>query len=109
MDVDLHERLVADALELVNLARLDHENVPCPGLELRAVDDVAPAPRSHELDFVVWMTVRAWTATRERVEQEHGHVHVAVVGADEMVRAPLERQIFLANTVHRRVSGELAD
>jgi hypothetical protein len=83
--IDLHERLVADALELVNLARLDHENVPCPGLELLAVYHIPPGPGSDELHLVVRMAMRPRAATGKGVEKEYRHVHVAVVSADEMV------------------------
>ena len=58
MDVDLHQRLLADAAKAVNLARLDHQNVAGSRLELLPVDLVQPSPRPDELDFVVGMTVR---------------------------------------------------
>jgi voltage-gated potassium channel Kch len=33
-------------------------------------------------------------------QEEHGDVHVAVIGADELIRAALEGQILLADAIH---------
>src|SRR6185369_8396651 len=38
VDVDLHQRLLADAAKAVDLARLDHQNVARSGFELLPVD-----------------------------------------------------------------------
>jgi hypothetical protein len=46
------------------------------------------------------MTMGAWATPREGAEEEHGHVHVAIVGAHEVVRAALKGQVLLANAVH---------
>src|SRR5215218_8912234 len=64
VDVDLHERLVADAAEAVNLAGLHHENVAGTGLELLAVDIPETSAFSHDLHFVVGMSVRPRSASR---------------------------------------------
>src|SRR5687768_10349733 len=101
MHVDLDERLLADAREAVNLTRLDDEDVTGASLELFAIHVVPTAALSHELNLVVGMTVRAGTLPRQRAQQKHRNVHVTLVGADEVVRAPLERQILLANAMHR--------
>jgi hypothetical protein len=100
MHVQLHEGRVADALEAVNLARLDDEDVPCSSLELLAVHVVQSASGSHELYFVVRVPMRSWPAAGKRVEEEHGDIDVALVGADELVRAANERKLFLTDTVH---------
>src|SRR6476646_7444580 len=93
MDIQLNERLVADALEAVNLAGLDDEDVTRAGLELLAIHCVESATSLNELDLVVRMPMRAWPATRLAVEQEDGDVDVPVVGSNEIVRASLEREV----------------
>src|SRR5262245_31599336 len=101
MHVQLDERRVADAAEAVDLAGLDHEDVAGAGLELFAVHHPQTTTLPDELHFVVRMTMRSRTAAGKRAEQEHRHVHVAVIGADELMRASLKRQVLLANSVHR--------
>jgi hypothetical protein len=64
MHVYLDERLVTDAAEAVDLARLDHENVPGAGLELLPVHDIETAAFPEELDLVVGVTVRAGPTSR---------------------------------------------
>jgi hypothetical protein len=83
--IDLHERLVADALELVNLACLDHEDVPRPSLELLTVHHIPSGSGSDELNFVIRMAVRPGPPTGKGVQEEYRNVHVAVVRADEVV------------------------
>ena len=56
------EGRVADAMEAVDLARLDHENIACSRFEFHAVDRPQAAALSYELDFVVGMAMRPWTA-----------------------------------------------
>src|SRR4249920_2659782 len=85
VDIQLNERLFADALEAVNLAGLDDENVAGPGLELRAIHCVESATSLNELDLVVGMPMRAWPATRLAVEEEDGDVDVPIVGSNEIV------------------------
>ena len=90
MDVELHERFVADALEAVDLTGLDDEDVPGRSLEFDAVH-VPPSPSGlDELDLVVGMPVRARPGARLSVEEENGDVDVAIVGPDEIVGAALE-------------------
>jgi hypothetical protein len=100
MDVDLNERFVTNAVKAVDLSRLYDENVTRAGLELLAVDRPETAAFSHELDFVVRMTMRARTTAGEGSKEEYGDIHVAIVGANELVRAALEGQILLANAIH---------
>jgi voltage-gated potassium channel Kch len=100
MHIELDEGCVTNAAEAVDLAGLDDENVTCSGFEFLSVDGPETAALPHELDFVVRMTMGAWTTPREGAEEEHGHVHVAVVGANEVVRAALKGQVLLANAVH---------
>jgi hypothetical protein len=46
------------------------------------------------------MTMRPGATARKSAQQEYRHIHVALIGADELVRASLKRQIVLTNTVH---------
>jgi hypothetical protein len=100
MHLELDEGCVTDAAEAVDLPGLDDENVTCSGFEFLSVDGPETAAFPHELDFVVRMTMGAWTTPREGAEEEHGDVHVAVVGPDEVVRATLKGQVLLTNAVH---------
>jgi hypothetical protein len=100
MDVHLHERTIANALEAVDLARLDDQDVARPCLELLAVHYIQPTPFSDELNLVIRMAVWARTASWQPVEQEHGNANVALCGPDEMMRAAAKRQILLANAMH---------
>ncbi len=59
VNVDLHQRRVADAAKSVDLAGLDDENVAGAGLELLAVDGPEPPPLPEKLDFIVRMAMRA--------------------------------------------------
>src|SRR3982751_5479440 len=56
--VQLHERAVADALEAVDLAGFDHEDIACARFELSPVDHPASAALLDELHLVVRMTMR---------------------------------------------------
>jgi hypothetical protein len=103
MHIELDERSVTDAAKSVNLAGLDDENVTRPCFEFLSVDGPETAAFPHELDFVVRMTMRARATTRQSAEQEHGDVHIAVVGPDEVVRAALKWQVLLTNAVHPAV------
>jgi len=98
--VDLHQRLLADALEAVNLSCLDDQNISRTGFELLPVDYVVAAAFSQELDLVIGMAMRAGTPPRQGPEQEHGNIHATLVGSHELVRAALERKILLANPMH---------
>ena len=97
MDVELDERLVADALEAVHLAGLDDEDVAGAGLELLAVHRPASATRLDELDLVIRMAVRTGPLAGGTVEQEDGDGDVALVGADELVRAADEGEVLFAD------------
>jgi hypothetical protein len=87
MDIDLHQRRVADAAEAVHLAGLDHEDVAGSRFELLAIHCPASAPFADELHFVVRMTMRPRSAPRRAVEQKDRDANVALIGADEIVRA----------------------
>jgi hypothetical protein len=101
MDIDLDERRVTNAAEAMDLPGLDDENVPCAGFEFLTVDDPKTTTVLHELDFVVGMTMGPGTTPREGTEEEHGDIHVAVIGPDELVRAAHKRQVLLTDAVHR--------
>lgn len=103
MQVDLHERLIAGALEAVHLARLDDEDVTRAGLELHAIHYPVSAALSDELNFIVGMSMRPGSLSGKAVIQKYGNADIALVGADEMVRASAVREIFLAGTMHRWV------
>src|SRR5690606_28511589 len=109
VDIQLDERAVADAAEAVDLARLDHEDVAGAGLELLSFDVVQPASLLNELHLVVRMAVRPRAAAGEPVEEEDGNADVAVVGADEVVRAADERQVGLLDSIHARSIPEWAE
>jgi hypothetical protein len=100
MHVDLHQRFVTDAFEAVHLASLDDENVSGAGLEFFSIDIPDPATFPHELNFVVRMAVWSRPPTGQSVQQEYRDRNIAVVGPDEMVRAPFERQVCLARAMH---------
>src|SRR3954462_928112 len=100
MNIELDERRIADAAEAVNLAGLDHENVPGSRLELLAGDGPQAPAFSYELDLVVGMTMRSWPTARKRAQKEHRHVDVTLIDANELMRAAHKRQIVLTNTVH---------
>jgi hypothetical protein len=100
MDVNLNERRVADAVKAVDLSGLDDENVTRARFELLAVDGPETAALSHELDFVVGMTMWARTTAGEGSKEEYGDIDVTIVSANELVRAALEGQILLANAIH---------
>ena len=85
VDVELHERLVANGGEGVHLTGLDHEHIPGARFEGLTFDRPAAATRLDELDLVVRMPVRARPSTRLTTEEEHGAAHVGVIGADESV------------------------
>jgi hypothetical protein len=101
MNIELNERFFTDALEAVNLAGLDDENVASPRLEFFSIDCPTTASRLDELDLVVGMAMRTGPASGLAIEEKDGHANVAVVGANEMVRAPLEGQVFLTDSIHR--------
>jgi hypothetical protein len=100
MDIDLNERRVASATEAMDLAGLDDQNVTCAGFEFLTVDDPKTTTFPHELDFIVGMTMRPGTMPREGTEEEHGDIHVAVIGPNELVRAAHKRQVLLTDAVH---------
>jgi len=100
MHVELHQWLVADRGESVHLARLYHEHVPGTRLEGLPLDRPAAAASLNELDLVVRMTVRPGPSASLASEEEHGHADVAVVGADEVVRASTKGQLALSKSKH---------
>jgi hypothetical protein len=84
----------------VDLARLDDEDVACARLEFASIHVPEPSSFSDELDLVVRVPMRSRSPARLGVEEEYRNVHVAVIGADELVGAADEREILLADTVH---------
>lgn len=74
------------------------------GVEIGTVHDPVPTSFPYELDFIVGMAVRSGTVAGQRVKQKYGDVHVALIGADELVRAADEREVVLSNVMHRCVA-----
>lgn len=101
MHVELHERRIADDLEGVHLARLDDENVAGAGLEFDALYYIMAASLANELNLVVGMTMRARSFSRLTVEEKNGDAGVAVVRADEVVRAAAKRELVLTGSIHQ--------
>jgi hypothetical protein len=100
MHVDLDQWLLTNAAKPVNLTGLDDQNVPRARLELLTVYSPEAAALSHELNFIVGVTMGSGSASRQSTQKKYGDVHVAVIGPDELVGAAPERQVFLADSVH---------
>jgi hypothetical protein len=100
MYIKLDEGRVTNTPEAVDLPGLDDENVTCAGFEFLSVDGPETATFPHELDFIIRMTMGSGTAPREGAEEEHGDIHVAVIGPDKVMRAALKWQVLLTDTVH---------
>jgi hypothetical protein len=99
VNIQLHEWLLANAREGMDLARLDDEDVAGAGLERLAIHGPPSAARLDELDLVVGMPVRTRTAARLPIEEIHADAR-AMVGAHEAVRAAGVRQVLLAESEH---------
>jgi hypothetical protein len=100
MYIKLDERRVTNATEAMDLPGLDDKNVTCTGFEFLSVDGPETPTFPHELDFIIRMTMGAGTAPREGAEEEHGDIHVAVLGPHKVMRAALKWQVLLTDTVH---------
>jgi hypothetical protein len=100
MDIELDQGPVTDAAEAVDLTGLDDEDVTRSGFEFLSVDGPETAAFSHELDFIVGMTMGPGTTPGKGTEEEHGDIHVAVIRPDELMRAPLKGQVLLTYAVH---------
>jgi hypothetical protein len=98
--VDLNQRRIAYALEAVDLSSLDDEDVSGTGLELPTVHVIERPPLPHELHLVVRVPMWPRAATGGSGEEESGDVDVPIVGPDEVMRAAVKGQVFLANMVH---------
>ncbi|MGQ0560855.1 MAG: hypothetical protein ACT443_03160, partial [Gemmatimonadota bacterium] len=105
VNVDLYQRAVANAAKAVDLSRFDDEDVTGARLEFLAVDVPYAAAFPDELDLIVRVAMRAGSAALEAAEEKHGDVDVTVIGSDEVVRAPPEREIGLFGSVHWHYSG----
>jgi hypothetical protein len=104
MNVDLNERLIANAAKAVDLARFDDKDIACARFEFLAVYDIESAAASHELNFIVRMAVRPRTAARQRVQQKGRDFYLAMIGTNEVVRTSMKRQVFLTNAIHAACS-----
>ncbi|HEU4798040.1 MAG TPA: hypothetical protein VFT63_03875 [bacterium] len=84
----------------MDLPRLDDKNVTGAGFEFLSVDGPEAPAFPDELDFIVRMTMGPGTTPGEGAEEEDGDIDVAVLGANEVVRAALKWQVLLTDTVH---------
>ena len=100
MYINLNQGRVINAAEAVDLTGFDDENVTCASFEFLSVDGPEAAALPYELDFVVRMAMGPGATPREGAEEEHGDIHVAVLGPNELVRTTLKGQVFLTNAVH---------
>jgi hypothetical protein len=100
MHIELDQGRVTNAAEAMDLPGLDHENITRAGFELLAVDSPEAAAFSHELDFIVRVTMGPRPTPGKGSEEKHRNIHVAVIGADKLVRAALKGQVLLPNAVH---------
>src|SRR2546422_4923795 len=100
MYIHLDEGRVTNASEAVDLPGLDDENVTGSGFELLPVHGPETATFPHELDLVVRMAMGSGTPPGESAEEERGDTHVPLIGSDEVMRAALEWQVLLTDTVH---------
>ena len=91
MYIHLDEGRVPDAAKTVDLTGSGFELLPVHGPET--------ATFPHELDLVVRMAMGSGTPPGESAEQKHGDIH-AVIGSDKVMRAALEWQVLLTDTVH---------
>ncbi len=98
MHVELDQGLVADAAEAMDLAGLDDQDVAGTSFELLAVDGPETPTSSHELNFIVRVAVGTGAAAGQGTEEKRRDVHVAIVGADELVGAALEGEVLLLNS-----------
>lgn len=102
--VELYQRRIADRAKTVDLAGLDDEDVTGAGLELLSVHGPTAASVLHELNLVVRVAMRPRPTPRSSIEQKDGDVHVAVLGADEVMRAAAKGKFFLVYAVHGGVA-----
>jgi len=102
VNVELHERLVADIGKTVNLARFHDENVTRSRLTRFAVHDPPPAALLDERNFIIRMTVRARPAPGRRVDKVYRDRDAALIRTDELVGHADEWKILLTNRVHER-------
>ena len=90
MYIELDQGGVSKAPKAVDLPGLDDKDVARAGFEVLPIDGPETAPFLHELDFIVGMPMGAGTAPGQAAKEEHGDIHISVIGADEMMGAALE-------------------
>jgi len=100
VDIELHQRGIANGLEAVDLASLDHKDVSGAALERFAVHGPQAAAFADELDFVVRVPMRTRSRTRLTVEQKNRNTGWALVGSDKLMRTADERKILVAHVMH---------
>ena len=103
MHVELYERNIAEAFEAVHLTGFDDEDVTRASLELDAVDIPVASALADELNLIVRVAVWSRSLSGKAVKEKHGDADIAVIGADEVVRAAAMREIFLSCTMHQSI------
>jgi hypothetical protein len=106
MHIDLNERRVASTAKTMDLTGLDDQNVSRTGFEFLTVYYVKASTFPDELHLIVQMPMWSGPPPRQGAEEEGGDVDVAVLRSDELVRATLERQVLLTDSVHPLVPLE---
>jgi hypothetical protein len=99
MDIHLDQGRVANAVKTVDLPRLDDKDVPGTRLELFSIDGPEAAAFSHELHFIVRMTMGTRASSRQGAEQEGGDIDAAILRSNELMRASDEGKVLLTDSV----------
>jgi hypothetical protein len=102
VDIDLDKGRFSNASKTVDLSSLDDQDIPRARLEFLSIHHVSAASLPDELDFIIRMAMGTWAPSWKGAEQEDGDVDIAVLGANELMRAAHERQVLLMNAIHRR-------
>ena len=100
VNVELNQWRIANCLEAVDLARLDHKDVSGTALEGVAAYCPHSSAFTDELDLVIWMPVRPRTLSRLSMKQEHRNASVALLNSDKLMRTTNKGQVLLANVMH---------
>jgi hypothetical protein len=80
VDVDLHERLVAETLEFVNLPGFHDEDVTGTGFTLHAIDGPPAAPGAHHCNLVIRMPMQLRRTAWRRFDEIDRRGDTGVLG-----------------------------
>ncbi len=99
MYIKLDKGRVPGTPKAMDFPGLDDKDVARAGFEFLSVDGPETPAFPHELDFVVRMPVGPGTTPWEGAEEEHGNIHVAVIGPRRRgMRAPTQRTTGMSNS-----------